>query len=103
MKYDEFYLQLPLYYSYKIYLNSDSRLVFRAGPYFAFGFLTKRDDEGIKNLKFGNNGPFDAGIGIGSGIELYNLLFEIGADFGLTDLNYPSRSTTGYFSIGYLF
>lgn len=103
MKYDEFYLQLPLYYSYKIYLDTYSRLVFRGGPFFAFGFITKRDDEGITKLKLGNNGAFDAGIGISSGVELNKLLIDIGADFGLTDMIYPRRSTTGYLTIGFLF
>ena len=101
--YDDLYVQVPLYYSYKIYFNSTSRVVFRGGPYVAFGVLSKRDDEGIKNMTFGNSGPFDAGIGIGSGVEANKLLFDIGVDLGLTDLNYPSHSTTAYITIGFLF
>lgn len=109
------YLQVPVYLAYKVPVTFDTRVVFHAGPYVAYGIggetkttvtllgnsVTKTsnsfDEEGINE--------FDAGLGLGVGAEFGKFLVDLGWDIGLVNLynNVNQKNQNAYLTIGYKF
>lgn len=116
------YLQLPVYAAYKLEVTPTMKIVFNAGPYFAFGVggksklsgsITDEDFgyfEGSGKVDtFGDKGilnRFDFGLGGGVGAEFgqifVGLKYELGlSDIGKEDLSYKNRSAS--LTVGYRF
>ena len=98
------YLQLPVHYAYKIDVTPGTRVFLHGGPYAAVG-IGGSLGKGVK--AFGKNGykSFDAGLGIGAGVELGRLFFDLGWDFGLIDIAKVGdvKNQNAYLSVGYKF
>ncbi len=112
------YLQLPVHYAYKIDVTPGTRIVFHAGPYAAYGVAGKMklkgsvgDYSGEKDEKlFGDDKslkPFDAGLGLGAGVELGSIVLDLGWDMGLVNISNTShgdiKNQNAYLSVGYKF
>lgn len=99
------YLQLPVHFAYKIDVTPGTRVFLHGGPYAAYGVGGSTGDSDIK--AFGKNGfkPFDAGLGIGAGVELGRLFFDLGWDFGLVNIARMGdvKNQNAYLSVGYKF
>lgn len=131
------YLQAPIHFVYKIDVTPGTRVVFRAGPYLAYGIGGKM--KGNVDVKISGNVPasmkdavdkyvkqlndqikdyntfekdtglkrFDAGLGVGAGIELGQFLVDIGWDMGLINISNEKKgnikSQNAYLSVGYKF
>lgn len=123
-KMDFMYLQVPIHYAYKIDVSPGTRAVLHAGPYIAYGVAGKMKlVDGYSFNTFGKSTvegheikgykPFDAGLGLGVGMEFGQLLFDVGWDMGLLDISpssnegqssdYKVRSMNAYLSVGYRF
>lgn len=92
------YLQLPVHVGYKFPIGNDSRILFHAGPYVAFGvdgkwkakqgsseisvgaFSDDAEDAGMKMKRF------DFGLGFGLGAEFGRINAGINCDFGLINI-----------------
>ncbi len=118
LKYTEnlMYLQLPVHFAYKQAITSETRIVFHAGPYAAYGVAGKRSLkigslEGSGSKIFGEGllqyKPFDAGLGLGVGAEFGDFLLDLGWDMGLVNMSNVSGNTVknqnAYLSVGYRF
>lgn len=108
--YNAMYLQLPIHAGYKLDLTPGTKLVFRVGPYLAYGVGGKIkwniDQVGDKDFFNDDSNRFDFGIGGSVGIEfLEKINVSLGADQGLTkvvkDTNIKNRAA--YISVGYKF
>lgn len=123
------YLQLPIHLAYKIDVTPGTKVVFRGGPYLAYGLNGKRKitagwssgneiklgakDANTFDKDFGVMKRFDAGIGVGVGTELGNILVDLGWDMGLLNIarkiealpTYKPniKNQSAYLSIGYKF
>ena len=111
------YLQLPVHFAYKQEVTPETRIIFHAGPYVAYGVAGKitAEVEGLKvadsDKVFGDGvtqlKPFDAGLGLGVGAEFGRFLVDIGWDMGLVNLantdNAQIRNQIAYFSVGFKF
>lgn len=112
------YLQLPIHYAYKIDVSPGTRVVLHAGPYAAYGVGGKTKASGsvgdinaeVDGDVFGDDGflkRFDAGLGLGVGLELGALLFDLGWDMGLINIadsdNNDFKNQNAYLSVGYRF
>lgn len=111
------YLQVPIHFAYKMDVSPETRIVFHAGPYVAYGIGGKTKgnvdvkisgnvpqsikdavDKYVKDL---NNSikdyntfdaktglkPFDAGLGLGVGAEFGSFVVDLGWDMGLLNLS----------------
>ena len=92
-------------------VTPETRIVFHAGPYLAYGVGGK--------IKFGNSSintfnkdsgvfkPFDAGAGVGIGAEFGNIIVDLGWDMGLTNISRAAKGSVktqnAYLSLGYKF
>lgn len=120
VKYNPLYLQVPLRLGYKVGLIPTMKLVFNAGPYYAYGIGGKAKFAGdFGDIKAGTKvGIFsnnvldykrsDFGIGLGTGLEfLGRVSANLGYDFGLTnisgDSNNKVRNQNAYFTVGLKF
>ncbi|GAB4023683.1 porin family protein [Spirosoma koreense] len=97
---NQLYLQLPIYWGYRITLAPTTRLVLTAGPYVAYGFGGKTQLTGdiiygdmidystVEQKTFGKDGlqPFDMGLGTGIGLELGETLLTLGYEWGLRNI-----------------
>lgn len=122
------YLQLPIYFAYKIDITPDARLFLHTGPYLAYGVGGKRNIEsgftddrkeyfGKQEINTFDNEygykPFDIGVGVGAGVELGIIFINLGWDMGLNNIarnikGIPSykptkKNRSTYLSIGYKF
>ncbi len=106
------YLQLPIHVGYKLEVVPGTNIVFRAGPYLAYGLggksTVKVAGEKQKNDFFGDDGAdrFDFGIGGGVGAEFGKISATLGYDFGLTklwDADGAPKNRNAYLSLGYRF
>lgn len=107
------YLQLPVHFVYKIDVTPGTRVFLHGGPYAAYGVGGSRTIklgslEGSSKKVFGSSGKydaFDAGLGIGAGVELGRLFFDLGWDFGLIDIAKVGdvKNQNSYLSVGYKF
>lgn len=111
------YLQLPVHYAYKIDVSPGTRVVLHAGPYAAYGVGGKTKFKGSlgentvetdgENV-FGDDKllkPFDAGLGLGVGVELGQIIFDLGWDMGLVNVanSGTAKTQNAYLSVGYKF
>ena len=93
------YLQLPLYFAYKIPIAEGMKFVPRVGPYLAYGLSGKwtasanvlgldiEDPEGVD--LYGDQGMlknFDYGLGVGFGVEYSQFGLYLGYELGLANL-----------------
>lgn len=109
------YLQLPLHIAYKVDVTPGTKVFLHGGPYAAYGISGKNTNKrGIWELNvnklFGDSPspykPFDAGLGIGAGFELGQVVIDLGWDMGLVDISNTSKSVknqNAYLSLGYKF
>lgn len=121
--YNQLYMQLPLYGGYRIGLSDDIGLLFKAGPYFAYGVGGKTKwklaksvfGDGTTSRKWDTFGDdeydglkkFDIGIGFGVNAEFKKMLVGIDCEFGLRDIasyleeKYKNQNVS--FTVGYKF
>ncbi|MDO5664813.1 MAG: porin family protein [Bacteroidia bacterium] len=117
-----YYLQIPVHFAYKVDIAPETRIVFHAGPYVAYGVggKSKYDskytdilkkagislDQNTFDKKVGYK-PFDAGIGLGVGAEFGSFLVDLGWDMGLVNISRvkdaPVKTQNAYLSVGYKF
>ncbi|GHV50319.1 hypothetical protein FACS1894181_10740 [Bacteroidia bacterium] len=127
------YVQLPLYFAYKITVDKDVRFVPRAGPYLAYGLsgkLSYNSSVGAAGIDlsarfpeldlYGGNGilkNFDYGLGVGLGLEYSQFGLYLGYELGLANLadentkkaltlggeDYSIKTGNLYVSLGYRF
>lgn len=115
------YLQIPIHLGYKLAVTDATKIVFRAGPYVAYGIGGKTKVEG-KFIKDGTTidldgdsdffgkdmaKRFDFGLGLGVGAEFGKIGATLGYDFGLANIA-PSgggkvRNMNAYLTLGYKF
>ena len=108
--YNAMYLQLPIHAGYKLNLTPGTKLVFRAGPYLAYGVggRIKWDNKSLGEMDFFNDNTnrFDFGIGGAVGVEFINKInVSLGADQGLTKIfkDTKMKNRCAYISVGYKF
>lgn len=109
--YNAMYLQLPIHAGYKLDIAPGTKLVFRAGPYLAYGIggKIKWDVKNtIEDENFFNDGTnrFDFGIGGAVGVEFMNKInVSLGADQGLAKVfkDTKVKNRAAYISVGYKF
>lgn len=110
------YLQVPIHLAYKVDVTPGTRVFLHGGPYLAYGVGGKRSLsvgslERSSDKVFGSGAgqykAFDAGLGIGAGIELGQLFFDLGWDAGLVNISQASSGTrknqSAYLSVGFKF
>lgn len=124
-KFEQQYIQLPLFGAYKINLSDDLNLMFGIGPYFAYGVggkskrILNRGVYGDGSTErefdtFGDNEEytyfdqlkrFDFGLGALVNLEYKKINLNIGYDQGLTNSAqseyYEYRNYSLIFSLGY--
>ena len=110
------YLQVPIHVGYKLTVAEDTRIVFHAGPYIAYGIAGKitakkgslKESENI----FGSDEiqglkRFDFGLGLGTAVEFGKFGIGLGYDFGLANIGRSStfklRNMNAYLTVGYKF
>ena len=122
IKFNPYYLEVPVHVGYKYAVNDDFALFGSVGPYIAVGLFGKvkaKVDGSIADLEeldtdsasediFGNDGlkRFDFGLGLKAGVEFSKKYqFAISYDFGLVevakDLGMKNRNLM--ISLGYMF
>lgn len=107
------YLQIPIHIGYKLDVTENTKLVFRAGPYIAYGVGGKvsakqaNEKESIGIFRTGLMKNFDFGLGLGVGAEFGKIGVNLGYDFGIIntwDVNEGSvRNGNFAISLGYKF
>lgn len=96
------YLQVPLYFAYKIDIDRDTKFVPRIGPWLGYGIggkLSMDVSAGMLGFEVGGSFPdidlfgdqgfmknFNYGLGIGAGLEYKRLNFYINYELGLANL-----------------
>lgn len=109
MKYNPMYLQMPVHAAYKFNVADNTKLVFEAGPYVAYGISGKMKGGGTKVNIFGDDKfkRFDMGAGAAVGVELSKFVIKTGYDFGILDVcdikGVKARNHNGYVTVGYHF
>ena len=108
-KYNPMYLQIPVHAAYKMDVSDNTRLVFEAGPYVAYGISGKVKSDGHKVNIFGDDKfkRFDMGAGAAVGVEFSKFVIKTGYDFGILDVSdmkgVKARNHNGYVTVGYHF
>lgn len=110
------YLQLPIHAAYKLEVAPETKLVFHAGPYLAYGLNGKakttlkgnnNDYEAGKTNTFDDIKRFDMGLGLGAGIEFGKIGIDLGWDYGLLNIVKEGEGTirngNAYLTVGYKF
>lgn len=100
------YLQLPIHIGYKLAVSDAAKVLFHAGPYFAYG-TNGNFEAKYKGLKgsfstFDLFDRFDLGIGLGVGSELGKINIGIGYDFGLLDIAGNKSVNVGDETVGFI-
>ena len=104
---NQLYLELPLMVGARIHTASNFDLLFKGGPYLAYGVGGKTKIDGVseKADTFGADGlkRFDAGLGLGVAFEFGNIVVgvETGTSFtkvasGVSAHNLSALATIGY-------
>lgn len=105
------YLQLPIHAAYKLEVAPETKLVFHAGPYLAYGLngdlKFEEDGEKLSYNTFDYFKRFDAGLGLGVGAEFGKFGVDLGWDFGLVNIvdkgDGTIRNANAYLTVGYKF
>lgn len=106
---DMFYLQIPVLAAYRMNLNDSWNLVFKAGPYIAYGLfgdLSASGDGESETVDI-----FDVAerldIGLDFGVDFEHHRYVIGAEyeFGLTSITQEGdiKTSAFYVTVGYKF
>lgn len=107
------YLHIPLHLAFKAKASETAQIVLHAGPYIACGVggnvSAKVDGQKVTASGLYVDGGFkrfDAGFGLGVGLELDKLIFDLGFDAGLTncadtDVSFKNRNI--FLKVGYKF
>ena len=112
-----FYIQLPVHYAYRVNVSPGTSVILHGGPYAAYGVGGSRKiiagTLGTLDVKtpFGDDvhqyKPFDAGLGLGVGIELSPFIIDLGWDMGLLNIsnidNATRKTQNAYLSLGFRF
>lgn len=104
---NQLYLELPLMVGARIHTASNFDLLFKGGPYLAYGIGGKAKADDIKVDTFGSDGldlkRFDAGLGLGVAFEFDKIIVgvETGTSFtkvfsGVSAYNLSALATIGY-------
>lgn len=106
---NQLYLELPLMVGARIHTASNFDLLFKGGPYLAYGIGGKAKADGVSGKvdTFGNDGldlkRFDAGLGLGVAFEFDKIVVgvETGTSFtklvsGVSAYNLSALATIGY-------
>lgn len=104
---NQLYLELPLMVGARIHTASNFDLLFKGGPYLAYGVGGKTKIDDVKGDTFGNDGAdlkrFDAGLGLGVAFEFDKIVvgIETGTSFtkvasGASAYNISALATIGY-------
>lgn len=108
--YNAMYLQLPIHAGYKLDIAPGIKLIFRAGPYLAYGIggKIKWNVKELEDQDFfrDNTNRFDFGIGGAVGVEFLNKInVSLGADQGLTKVfkETKTKNRCAYVGVGYKF
>jgi len=108
-KFNPMYLQIPVHAAYKFNVADNTKLVFEAGPYVAYGISGKMKTDGSKVNIFGDDRfkRFDMGAGAAVGVEVSKFVIKTGYDFGILDVckidGVKARNHGGYVTVGYQF
>lgn len=106
------YLQLPIHAAYKMEVSPNTVLVFRGGPFLAYGvngdYTQKVGGVKTSSSTFSHAlDRFDLGLGLGVGAEFDKVSLTLGWDFGLLDVSKVDgakiRTGNAYLSAGYRF
>lgn len=108
--YNAMYLQLPIHAGYKLDIAPTTKLVFRVGPYLAYGVggKIKWNIDQVEDRDFFDDDSyrFDFGIGGAVGVEFMDkITVSLGADQGLTKIfkNGKTKNRAAHLSVGYKF
>jgi len=108
--YNAMYLQLPIHAGYKLGIAPGTKLVFRVGPYLAYGIggKIKWDAKELGKEDFFDDytNKFDFGIGGSVGVEFLNKInVSLAADQGLTKVfkDTKTKNRAAYINVGYRF
>ena len=102
---NQLYLELPLMVGARIHTASNFDLLFKGGPYLAYGVGGKTKGGSVKVDTFGDDGlkRFDAGLGLGVAFEFDRIVVgvETGTSFtkivsGVGAYNLSALATIGY-------
>ena len=110
------YLQVPIHFGYKLGVSDNVRMIFRIGPYVAYGVGGNASmTEGGVSVSVGAFSDeldllnrFDVGLGFGTGVE-FNRRVTLGLGFDLGLLNISRNNDFGinnanmHFTVGYRF
>jgi hypothetical protein len=104
------YLELPIDLAYKFDLQNNMKFFVNAGPYFAYGLSGTAKEGGLSVDLFGDKtgaldwNRFDAGVGIGCGLEFTKFIISLKQEFGLTKVvDGGGKNETTALSVAYKF
>jgi len=108
------YIQLPIHIGYKTQISEGTKLVLHAGPYVAYAAKGTLKSGGVSVDWFDKNiddlykpKRFDAGLGIGAGLEFDKIAVGLGVDYGLLDImkssSVSAKTINASLSLGYKF
>ena len=110
------FIQIPLFFGYKLPIANKTKILFYGGPYIAYGIggtfeiATRIDNDKISKQKpktFDMLNRFDMGVGAGVGLEFGKIYTRLGWDYGLQELGEDQDSNlrlqNGYLNVGYKF
>ncbi len=98
IKFNPYYLEVPVRVGYKYAVNDDFSLFGSVGPYMAVGLFGKAKDDGLKR--------FDFGLGLKAGVEFSKKYqVAISYDFGLVEVikEVGMKNRNLMISLGYMF
>lgn len=107
------YLQIPIHAAYKIDIVPNTKIVFQAGPYVAYGIAGKATveeryvSEKVNVFSTGGLREFDFGLGLGAGVEYGQIVAKIGYDFGVINIGDSGegklKNRNAFLTLGYNF
>lgn len=108
---NQLYLELPLMVGARIHTASNFDLLFKAGPYLAYGvggkIKAEAGNESGKADTFGDDGlkRFDAGLGLGVAFEFDKIVLGVETNTGLTKLmgGLDAQNISAMLTVGYKF
>jgi Outer membrane protein beta-barrel domain len=111
------YIELPIHIGYKIPVAEGTKFVIQAGPYFAYAVKGTLKSGAVSLDWFGDSSDFegsffvpkrfDAGLGVGVGLEFGKMSIGLDVDYGLVNIYKGSdgsiKNLSSSLSIGYKF
>ena len=109
--YTELALNIPVNFTYGYEINEDLKIMAFLGPNFQYGVMAKTNVRGTANIlkytvsdgeqynhydsKNGNRNPFNIYLGGGIGVQVGDVLFTVGYDHNLLDVDKYDNLRTG--------